>query len=288
MGKTLEQFLALAWTKHPYAWTPAGTLADLDSITLAEAQAFYDRWYQPNNAVLVISGDVETERAMALVRKHFARVKAGVKPVATIEPEPPQTALRETTVRFDTELPVIIGGYKIPEQAHADTAALEVLGQILSAGQTSRLYRTLVRDAKIAVFAGGGTEGNEDPGLFLIYAGFLPTGPADDGAIVRKALLDEVEKVAAAGVDARELAKAKSQLTAGHVFGLDTAEGKAFGLGNAELLEGGWQKFVDGATKYDRVTAADIQRVAKTYLTRERLTLVTMLPSAASEDGGKE
>ena len=277
MGRTFEQFLALAWTKHPYAWTPAGTLEDLDRVTLADAQAFYDRWYQPSNAVLVIVGDVKTDGALALVRKNFSAVKAGKPPVAEIPAEPAQTAIRERTISLQTELPMIIGGYKIPPRAHADTDALEVLGRILSDGQTSRLYRALVRDADLAIYAGGGVQGNEDPGLFLVYAAFSPEGI--DPKPVKAALLGEIGKVAQSGVTAKELARAKSQLTAGYVFGLDTVEGKADALGDAELLEGGWETFVDGATRYDKVTAADVQRVAKTYLVSERLTLVTLLPA---------
>lgn len=278
MGRMFEQFLALAWTKHPYAWTPAGTLEDLDRVTLADAQAFYDRWYQPSNAVLVIVGDVEASDALASARTHFAHVPAGTHPVANTPAEPPQTALREKSLVVPAELPVLLGGYKIPARAHADTEALEVLGRILSDGQASRLHRALVRDQKLALYAGGGVEGSEDPGLFLLYAAFLPEV---EPARVKDALLAEVERIAASGVDAAELAKAKSQLTAGHVFGLDTVEGKADALGEAELLEGGWETFLDGATRYESVTAADVQRVARTYLVRERLTLVTLTPPEA-------
>ena len=277
-GRTFEAFLALAWTKHPYAWTPAGTLDDLDAITLADAQAFYDRWYQPSNAVVVIVGDVKAKDAFASARKHFAKVPAGKRPAAEIPAEPPQEALRAETLRFDTQLPVVIGGYKVPALAHEDTPALEVLGRILSDGQASRLHRSLVRDQELAVFAGGGADGSEDPGLFLVFAAFLP---GVEPGRVKDALLREVERVAAGGVAAAELAKAKNQLTAGYVFGLDRVEGKAFALGNAELLEGGWERFLEGAARYDAVTAEDVQTAAKKYLVRERLTLVTLLPPEA-------
>ena len=275
IGRTLEAFRALAWTKHPYAWTPAGTIEDLDSLTVADAKAFYDRWYQPNNAVLVICGDVDTKEAMSKVKKYFGPVPAGPAPARDIAPEPVQTELRAKTLTLPTQLPVLVGGYKIPARAHADTPALEVLSVILSAGQSSRLYAELVQDRGLAVFAGGGTDASEDPGLFMVYAAFLPDVSPKK---LEAALLEQIDAVAAKGVDAREMQKAKNQLTAGYVFSLDTADGKADALGDAELLEGSYERFLEGAARYEKVTAEDVQRVAKTWLTRSTLTLVTLMP----------
>lgn len=281
MGRTFEEFLALAWTAHPYAWTPAGTLEDLDRVTLADAQAFYDRWYQPSNAVLVIVGDVKKKKALALARTHFSPVKAGPKPEPSIPVEPAQTAIRERTLARSTELPMILGGWKIPPRSHADTPALEILSSILLGGEGSRLYRALVREQNLAIWIGGGAEGAEDPGLFLVYAAF---GEDVTPESVKASVFAEIARLVESGTNAKELDKAKRVLTASYVFGLDTVEGKADALADAELLEGGWRRFLSGAKRYDDVTSLDVERVAKMYLVPERLTLITLVPA---ETGGE-
>lgn len=278
LGKTFEVFRSVAYTTHPYSWTPAGMLDDLASVTVPEAQAFYDRWYQPNNAVLVVVGDVKTADVLAKAHRHFDAIPRGAEPSRAIAPEPPQRETRTKTLELDTQLPILIGGYHVPGLASADMAPLEVLGVILSAGESSRLYRSLVKTKKLAVFAQGATESFEDPGLFVVIAGFLPpTKPAQ----IERALLAEVERVAATGVTARELEKARNQLLAGHVFGLGTVEGKGMSLGSAETLEGDYRKFLDETTKYEHVTVAQVQDVARRYLVKKNLTTITLLPKEA-------
>ncbi len=275
MGRTFEAFLESAFETHPYRWTPAGTIEDLDTVTTEEAKAFYDRYYRPNNAVLVVVGAFDPDRALETIERAFGPIPPGPKVERKIAPEPAQRGLREKTVRLATQLPVMIGGYKIPAISHPDLPALEVLGRVLSVGQSSRMHRNLVKGKRLAVFAGGDADAREDPGLFLVYAGFLPDQKPE---AVRGALLAEVERVASGGIDARELTKAKNQLAAEHVFGLDTAEGKADELGEAELLLGGYERFLDGPKRYDAVTAAAVRDAARRYLRRENLTLVTLLP----------
>lgn len=275
VGKTLETFRGMAFEKHPYSWTPAGLLEELDSITPEDARAFYDRFYQPNNAVLVIVGDVAAARAIELAERAFGAIPRGPKIERAIEAEPPQTKMRDKTLALATQQPMLVGGYHVPSIAHADQAALEVLGAILSGGQSSRLYDAMVRKKKLAVFAGGQTEAMEDSGLFLVFAAFLPD---QDPARVRDALLVEIDRLAKDGVTERELTKAKNQLTAGYIFSLATTSAKASELGHRELLEGGWRTFLTATTRFDTVTREQVQNVAKKYLRRENLTIVTLLP----------
>jgi zinc protease len=283
VGKAIEQFRALAYTKHPYNWTPIGTIEDLQKVRPADCQAFYDRYYRPGNATLIVVGAVEEAQARTLVEQHFGSIPRGPDPPRNTIEEPPQTAPRTSTLRMEVQLPVVVGGYHIPRASDPDMPALEVLATILSAGESSRLTQRLVRRDRLAIAAGGVTDALEDPGLFIVYAAYLPDR---DGAKVESALAEEVARVRDKPVTAAELDKAKNQLAAGFVFGLQTVDGIAQALGRAQYVEGDWRRFVEGASRYLAVTVGDVQRVARKYLGEARLTRVTLArPDAPG--GGK-
>jgi zinc protease len=274
VGKAIEQFRALAFAKHPYNWTPIGTIEDLEKVRPADCQVFYDRYYRPNNATLIVVGDVDEADVRALVDRHFGPIPRGAEPPRNTVVEPPQTALRTATLKLEVQIPVVVGGYHIPRAADPDMPALEVLATILSAGESSRLHQRLVRRDRLAIAAGGVTESLEDPGLFIVYAAYLPDR---DGAKVEAALAEEVARVRDKPVTAQELEKAKNQLAAGFVFGLQTVDGIAGALGRAQYVEGDWRRFLEGAARYLSVTAADVQRVARKYLGESSLTRVTLV-----------
>ncbi|HVZ73785.1 MAG TPA: pitrilysin family protein [Polyangia bacterium] len=277
IGKALERFRLLAYEKHPYNWTAIGTIEDLEKVTPADCQKFYDTYYQPNNATLIVVGDVDEAAVRKLVEQHFGPIPRGPEPPRAKAIEPPQTKRREETLKLDVQLPVVVGGYHIPRASDADVPALEVLAAILSGGESSRLYQRLVRKEHLAIAAGGLAEVLEDPGLFIVYAGYLPDR---DGATVEKALLDEIAKARARGVTAAELEKAKNQLAAGFIFGLETVDGVARELGEYQYVQGDWREFPKGASRYLAVTAADVERVAQKYLVDTNLTLVRLQPDA--------
>jgi zinc protease len=286
VGQAIEAFRALAYTVHPYRWTAAGTLEDLDHVTPADCQAFYDTFYRPDNATLVVVGDLDEAAVRASIERHFGGLAAG-PPVPRAYPvEPAQTTARTTTLVRDVNLPVIATGFHIPAASHPDVPALEVLATILSTGESSRLNQRLVRHDKLAVAAGGVAEVMEQPGLFIVYAAHLPTpepGRAQDR--IRGALLDEIARVRTKRVGAAELAKARNQLAAGHVFGLESCEGIARELGLAELVRGDWRRFLDATRAYARVTADDVQRVARTYLVESNSTTVMLRAPEPSAEG---
>lgn len=275
IGATLLELRNRAYTKHPYKWTPIGTIEDLDGLTVTDAKAFYKKWYEPGNATIVIVGGVDPAKAFAAAEKHFAKIPKAPEPDRTMPVEPEQKQMRSFEVRRPAQVPVLIGGYHTPRLRDEDMPALEVLASILSEGESSRLNQVLVKEKKLCLAAGGFNWTLEDPGLFAIYAVYLPDTPAK---VVEKTLLAEVENVALGGVSDRELQKAKNQLTASYIFGLDTASGLADQLASAEVLEGDYHEFLKGASKYEKVTSADVKRVAAKYLKRENLTLVTLIP----------
>jgi zinc protease len=277
IGKAIEKFRALAYVKHPYNWTPIGTIEDLEKVTPADCQRFYDTYYQPNNATLVVVGDVDETGVRQLIDQHFGSIPKGPEPVRVAAVEPPQTATREETLRIEVQIPVVVGGYHIPRAADPDVPALEVLAAILSGGESSRLHQRLVRRERLAVGAGGLTETLEQPGLFIVYAAYLPDR---DAGRVQAVLSEEIARVRDQPVAADELDKAKNELAAAFVFGLQTVDGVAQALGRAQYIEGDWKRFVEGATRYLAVTAADVQRVAKKYLVDTNLTRVTLAQPA--------
>ncbi|HEY8924942.1 MAG TPA: pitrilysin family protein [Polyangia bacterium] len=280
IGQAIERFRALAYTKHPYQWTAAGVIADLEKVTPADCKAFYDLHYRPNNATLIVVGDVEEQAVRRSVETYFGPLERGPAATRAYPEEPPQTAMREATLTLPVALPVMVGGYHIPGAAHADIPALQVLATILSAGESSRMHRRLVRKEQLAVGAGGFAEAMEQSGLFLVYAAHLP---GRDQEKIRRTLLDEVAKVRTTPVSGPELAKARNQLTAAYVFGLGSVDGVARELGLSELVEGDWHRFLDDADRYEKVTAADVKRVAAKYLIDSNLTFVTLKPQPPTQ-----
>ena len=280
IGKAIEKFRLLAFAKHPYNWTPIGTIEDLEKVTPADCQRFYDAYYQPNNATVIVIGDVDEPTVRKLIDQHFGPIPRGPEPARTSVEEPPQTAMRSETLRVEVQIPVVVGGYHIPRAADPDIPALEVLAAVLSSGESSRLHQRLVRREHLAVAAGGLVEALEHPGLFIVYAAYLPDRDANRVEVV---LSEEIARVRDKPITPEELDKAKNQLAAAFVFGLQTVDGVAQALGRAQYVEGDWKRFVEGATRYLAVTAADVQRVAKKYLIDTTLTRVTLAqPSPAA------
>lgn len=275
VGKAIERFRALAYTQHPYNWTAIGTIEDLERVTPADCQKFYDTYYVPNNATLIVVGDVDEAKVREEVERTFGPVPRGPEPPRAYPEEPPQTARRSETLQIEVQIPVVVGGYHIPRAADPDMPALEVLASILSNGESSRLHQRLVRRDRLAVAAGGLVESLEAPGLFIVYAAYLPDR---DAARVQGVLAEEVARVRDEPVKPEELDKAKNQAAASYIFGLQTVDGIAHELGEYQETYGDWRLFLTGATRYLAVTAADVQRVARKYLTDGNLTMVTLQP----------
>ncbi len=275
IGKAIERFRALAYDKHPYNWTAIGTIEDLEKVTPADCQRFYDTYYRPNNATLIVVGDLDEGAVRALVDQRFGAIPRGPETPRAYPVEPPQTAARTAELEIEVQIPVVVGGYHIPRAADPDMPALEVLATVLSTGDSSRLNQRLVRHEHLAIAAGGMAAALEDPGLFIVYAGYLPD---KDGRRVEAVLGEEIARVRDQPITVDELDKAKNQLAAGFVFGLETVDGVATELGHAQYVEDDWHRFVDRANRYLSVTAGDVQRVARKYLVDTNFTRVTVAP----------
>jgi zinc protease len=285
IGKALREALALAYTTHPYRINAAGEKKDLDTVTPMDTQKFYDEYYRPNNAALVVVGDTDEATVKALVDKYFAPLEKGPTPRHDAPKEPEQTTEREKTLEMAVQLPVIIGAYHIPSGNDPDIFALEVLQQILAGGESSRLHQRLVRKDKTAVAAGGFVFAHEDPGLFLTFALYLPNM---DVAKLKSALDEEIAKVSTTKVEPRELQKAKNQLAARAVYQRERVSGLATNVGVDWVVAHDPARPFTSAAKFDAVTADDVQRVAKKYLTKTNLSMLTLVPAKPAQAGGKK
>ncbi len=280
----LLRFLAIAYSKHPYAWTAGGTKADLDRTKPADLKSFYDTYYQPGNALVVVVGQSTLADVKAAAEKHFGAIPSGPPPPRPAEaaPEPPQTAKRREVVEAG-RIGIVFAGWKIPEAKADDIYALQVLSVVMGGGESARLRQRIKNpDPKtrmeIGVEAATPILVREHPGLFLAIGVYRdPKG----GDAVEAAILDEMAKAASKPPTGDELRKAKNQILAGFVFGLDSPIGLAEQIGQSWILTGDPTQWVRDLAAFEKITSADLARVAKTYLTPERATIVVVPPMEA-------
>jgi zinc protease len=280
IAKALDKLRHLAFKVHPYAQEAIGKKEMLDTVTPADCQKFYDAYYQPNNALLIVAGDVDEKTVRSLVEKNFGSIPAGAEPPRPSQKlqEPPQTAGREALMAIPVQLPVIIGGYHIAPGNSEDIYPLQVLSSILSGGDSSRMNQRLVRKDHLAIAAGGVPFQLEDPGLFMIFAVFLP---GSDAKKIRAELEEEVARVVTQPVDEKELAKAKNQLATQTAQERERVGDLATRIGMDWVVAHDPMRVFSADKKFDAVTAADVQRVAKKYLVPNNLSIVTLQPLGA-------
>jgi predicted Zn-dependent peptidase len=270
-GKLLEALLATAFEAHPYRVMPGGWASDIDNFRMTEAELFYKKYYTPGNITIGIAGDVNPVEARRMAEKYFGRIpKAPLPPmVRTVEPK--QEGEKRVAVESAAQ-PFLMVGYKRPSQYSPDDAALDVLSDILAGGRTGLIYKDLVRDKKIALGAGSQDTfpSGKYPALFLFYA--LPsTGHSLEEN--EKALYAIIEHVKKDKVDDATIARVRIKLRAALIRKLDSNSGLASELCDYSANFGDWKKLFTQLQEYDKVTADDVQRVAKTYLVENTRTV---------------
>lgn len=265
---------------HPYAVTPIGIMDQLDTISVKTCQSFYDMYYGPENATLVISGDVNLENTKVLVQKYFG----AVRPLGKLQENPDLSVPNQTqkvvlNEKSSFDLPVSLMGFPVPGSAHDDITALGVLSYILSNGESSRLNKTLVREKQLALGAGGFPMTMKGPGIFIYFSIYFPQVSS---AKIEKAIMDIVQDIRENGVTEAELSKARKQMMAGKVFERYSANSLASALGNAELVLGDYREFNREIERFNAVTADDVQRVANSYFSEEKMTIMHIQPENLS------
>jgi predicted Zn-dependent peptidase len=279
-----EELYLHAFVQSPRRWNTIGFMSDLQGITLEQARGFFQRCYAPNNAVLVLAGDLEPPAAFGLVGKYFGKVAKRPSPPPVDASEPPQLGERRVEVRKQAELPALTVAYRGVAVKDADRPVLDVIERLLSGGESARLPEDLVRDHELAT----GVEANNvwgiDPELFEIYA---QARPGETAAALERRIAAVLNALIEKPVPPDELAKAKNQLRADLVRGLKTVSGKANQLGYFEVVFGDYRRLLGLDAEWDAVTAADVQRVARERFVPTQRTVVVLVPLPAGGEKGK-
>jgi len=268
-----------AYTVHPYRWTPIGSMDHLNAASLDEFISFYRTFYVPENATLSIAGDIDIEQTKAHVAKYFKDIPRGGKaiPRPTVK-EPVQKAEVRDVVFDNIQLPAVFQAYHIPAQGTPDSYALDMLSTVLSGGQSSRMYKSLVDEQKKALQVASFPFSLEDPGLYITL-GIANMGVDPDD--LENAMDDEVDKVKKELITEKEFQKIRNQMESQFVQQNASAAGIAEQLANYHVYYKDANLINTEIDRYMKVTREDLQRVAKKYLTRENRVVLQYLPKSA-------
>ncbi|MDX1933189.1 MAG: pitrilysin family protein [Capsulimonadales bacterium] len=275
-GTSFERMSALLYPEnHPYRWPTIGSLEDLTAASEEDVKAFFRQYYVPDNAVLTIAGDFKKDDARRWVEKYFGPIPRGVQPI--VRPDPPAPKLDQevrVSYRDNVRLPRIFMAWHTVAQFAPDDAALDMLATVLSSGRGSRLQSSLIYEKQIAQDVGAGQQSREISGVFQVQA---TARPGQSIEAIEKEILDQIERIKNAPPTADEMERALTQTEAGFVFGLQTVLGKANQLNSYAIFRGRPDFFSEDLARYRRVTAAEVQRVARQYLNQNRVVM-TYLP----------
>ncbi len=281
IGMLLEEFLALAYKAHPYGIHVIGHMADIQTITRQEALDFYKKYYHAKNMVIAIVGDVYPEELISILEEYYNDMPSKPKPEPVETVEPPQRGLRSTTIKHPSQ-PFIIMGYHKPDIHHPDQEVFEAITSIMGVGRTSRLYKKLVVEKKIALASAAitGLPGNKYPGLFIFIA--VPTqGHTNEEC--KKAMDEEIEKLKTELVIDAELQRFKTRAKAGLIRSMSSNTGMAGELAFFEVVTGDWRNLFKQLEAIEKVTKEDIMRVAKEYFKETNCAIATI----ETEEKGK-
>jgi zinc protease len=277
-------FPNISYSVHPYARPGIGSIADLDAATIDDIRAFHATYYRPDNAVLVVAGNFDPAQLDKWVDKYFAPIAKPDRPIprVTVAEPPRTTAVHKTVYEANTPLPAVLLSYQLPPDNHPDMAALAVLDGILSGGENSRLYRNLVYRDQLVAQADTFLDSRQSTGAYAMYAILAGGKSAEDG---EKALRREIAELRDTPVSAAELAEAKNEILTSALKSRETAEGKASTLAAAIIVSRDPKAADQQLAAIARVTAADVQRVARHYLGDNQSAALTYLPEAPGAKG---
>jgi predicted Zn-dependent peptidase len=286
-GRLFEQFTAAAFAAHPYHRPTVGWISDLNTFSANDAVIFFQRYYVPSNMVIALVGDIKVSEAMPIIDKYFGRLPAQAQPEEFTTAEPPQNSVREV-VLHDPAQPVFLEGYHRPSFRDKDDAVYDAIADVMSNGRTSRLYRSLVRDKKIASIAGGfsGLPGYKYPHLFAFFG--VPV-PGHTNQEIADAIHAEVDRIKTQDISDDELKMIKTRAKANLLRGLDDNAGLAQQLATFQALFGDWRELFYNVDRIDKVSKGDIRRVANLTFVSTNRTVGTIetVKSAAAQGGAQ-
>jgi predicted Zn-dependent peptidase len=283
-GRLLEQFTEEAFAAHPYHRPTIGWMADLNYFSATDAQKFFDKYYVPADMVVAVAGDVKAGEAMPVLEKYFSRLPARPQPDETTTTEPPQNSERRV-VLLERSQPLYIEGYHRPDYRSKDDAVFDAISDLMSEGRTSRLYRALVRDKKIASYSEGftGYPGVKYPHLFAFLAVPLPGHTPQE---MGDAIHGEIDRLKKEDITDEELKMIKTRAKANLIRGLDDNEGLATELATYQTRYGDWRELFRSVDRIDHVTKADIRRVANEVFVDTNRTVGMIETGKGGSPGG--
>jgi len=284
IGRLLEQFTAEAFEAHPYHRPTVGWMADLNSFSATDAQHFFDKYYVASNMIVAVAGDVNAREAMPLLEKYFGRLPARPKPDETTTTEPPQNSERRV-ILMEKSQPLYLEGYHRPDYRSKDDAVFDAITDLMSEGRTSRLYRALVRDKRIASYAAGfsGLPGIKYPHLFAFYAVPLPGHTTKE---VADGIHAEIDRIKKEDISDDELKMIKTRAKANLIRGLADNEGLATQLATYQTRYGDWRELFRSVDRIDQVSKADIRRVANEIFVDTNRTVGVIENGGAAPEAG--
>ncbi len=273
----VEEVYAAAFKAHPYHWPVIGWMKDIENITLEDLKKHYRTFYAPNNAVIVVVGDVKADEVFSMVEKYFGNIPPAEHIPTFSYYEPPQKGERRVIVKNpEAKLPFIFGGFHVPNLRSKDAFALKVLALVLGGGKSSRLSKRLVfREQKVVYTGAYYSMKTKDPSLLCFYAALKPGEKPEE---VERIVWEEIERLKKEGVSQEELEKAKNQIEADFIYGLDSNFYRAMNIGILETIGVGWRFLNSYVDNIRKVTAEDVKRVAEKYLVRDNLTIGYLIP----------
>ncbi|HEY4934459.1 MAG TPA: pitrilysin family protein [Terriglobales bacterium] len=284
-GRLIEQFLGTAFAANPYHRPTVGYASDLQSFSATDAISFFHQYYEPSNMTIALVGDLDPDQVMPIVERYFSQLPAKSKPAELTTVEPPQNSVREVKMR-DQAQPIYVEGYHRPSYLDPDDAVYDAITDIMSNGRTSRMFRSLVRDQKIAAAAAGfsGFPGTKYGHLFAFYGVPLPGHTNQE---MQKAIQEQIAKLKSQDVTDEELQMFKTRTKADLIRGLASNEGLAQQLAIYQTRYGDWRELFRYLDKVDKVTKADIRRVANKAFQNSNRTIgsieTVMDPAAAGK-----
>jgi zinc protease len=270
-----EEVISTAFKNHPYGRPVIGWMEDLKTITRDDLWKYYRSRYVPNNAFIIVAGNIDINSIMGMIRKEFGPIPKGPELEKLNIEEPVQRGERRVYVKKEAELPYVISAYKAPNILNEDSFALDVLAGVLSGGKSARIYKSLIDEQRIALSAGAGYSNfNKYQHLFYLYGTALPGKKIET---IEEALYDEVDKIKAEPPLAKEVQKAKNQIEADFIMNQDSIFYRAMIIAEFELIRD-WKLKDEYLEGIRNVTAEDVQRVAKKYIDEDKRTVGTLIP----------
>jgi zinc protease len=276
-----EALFAQAFQMHPYHWPIIGWFPDLNAMTRADLKRHYDTYYVPNNATLIVVGDIKAAKLLPVIKRFFEPIPKKPLPPQQAVAEPEQKGERRIVVKRDAQLPSVMVGYRAPNFSSDDAYALTLLESILSHGKTSRLYRSLVYEQKLALAVGAEYSLLQtDPELLYCFA---VVAPGQTTERVEHAVYAEIQKLQQEPPSGEELQRAKNQVEAAYIFGQDSNFRQAMLFGQAETTGAGWRQVEQFVKKLRDVKADDVKRVAQKYLVEVGRTVGILIPPPTNQ-----